>query len=408
MQFGFCGCPCQNCQSGTGSICNLLSNESYLPEFNDTIFLGGEQDGIFKLIIRRLNYHIDIAQNQANPFVWFTICIPMTGNIGSYHFESDETPTDCWGYIKKYICNSQTKYYFWLGKKSGMTEPPLDNVDKSDYLYIYNFPERTTIGGPITSLIPKYYLLRTRGLFENLVDNTEGFIIPSTMNINIPYVFWASPKTCSVNINFTSGKWRVGWCNLSNQVFDSVEIDYSQFNGTYILTRGTFVGPNQGYFDGMVYESDEITVGQIYQCGGFFTQYYTVDIQCVFYLAISGFFNGVGVFGQLGDVTVGIVNTTDILNLGVYYTYHRYNFPIDFSGPSQQNIPCIDKKLLNGKYDTLVHTESQNQSNCGTGCPPNPIDTSGGGRCGIKCSFDDTIPEVTIEVIEWGGKYGCI
>lgn len=384
MRYRNCDCICPHCETGPGHPCYPTADKTIA----DGIFLGGEENGVFKLVIRRL---ITYRGNMVQPyFSYFTICIPMSGNIGSYHFTGTESPVDCYAYIKKQTCTdsfglSGTQYFFWIGLTSGMTEIPTSSVDKTNYLPIYTDITNT----------PVYYLVRFFGgiyLTEPL-NTTYNWVIPSGINQNLPYVFWASPAVYQVDLTFEEGGYRAGWCNYLGQRIQGAEMDYSDFNGTYIMPRNIFPSTNL-YFGATEYENgdDRPIVGNYAECRSWPAYFQLNNISMLF-----------DIIGDARGWTVTFIPTTPppfISGIGTpSWRIFNKNFELDTDGT--QPLPCVDTKLLTGEYgEYTAGTHSEDDISC----DPNAIYN---GRCSFWQEWDVMEATVEAKVLEWGLHYGC-
>jgi hypothetical protein len=403
MRYKDCGCPCNNCEVTTRSICEDFPNGTINKEIDDAIILGGEENGIFKILVRRIANSFSSIINGWTTFqnyLWLTVCVPMDGDIGSYHFTEDESPTDCYAYIKRVSCPgvSGYRYYFWIGTEAGMTEIPIDGVDKTNYLYLYGDPILNSSGTQVISYTPKYYLMRKKGLFEAVTTDDSTFVLPPSMNQNIPYVFWAAPLTYSLDIEFTSGQFKAYWCNLDGSINTSVIKNYTDYNGIYIIQSGLQSSVFGGYF-GLGYYDDSPdgvggqVVGYYYDCREYPLNYIQQSIELLF--SVSG--NGSG-------WTIAISNTGGVYQWGSANSSFLHSFDIDYIGDGQTPIDCVDQKMLDGQYGGYI-LESTNKT-ADHICPN--AEEMFNGTCGHKSSFDLITPAVTCQVIEWGLKYGCL
>ncbi len=389
-----CGCPCQTCEQTTVSVCNLFPGFFNNSDFGDAIFLGGEENGVFKLLIRRLNDNLQFLSSQ--PFVWFTICIPMNGDLGTYHFMSD-SGKDCYAFIKRAICGVNTHYYFWIGKTDSIVDIPFDTVNKNDYISLYGYPN--VVNQTVISYIPKYYLLRIKKPGDSFTRDSGGgsvgFAIPPSMNyLELPYIFWAFPKKYSIEVKF-SGNLIGGWCD--NRYFpypyiETVNYNYSNFDGTYLITVGGQSVETSKYWRSGFYDSSLVKVGEVFNCRNF-SGLFKEDIVIAMEIII-------------GDgLSLSITNHSPFLNLGGASTSYDFSIFKDKLGPENNPILCVDDKIVTGQYGECIQTSTSVINNA-HGCPATP-DEIYNGNCGISMTFSSIGATAKVTVIEWELKFGC-
>lgn len=400
MRYQDCSCPCNKCEGvGSGCIFDIWN-------YTDYIYLYGEEGGVFKLIIAR-NIRIG-SPNLVPAYTFFTICIPMSGDMGVYQFTAEDGAA-CYAFVKKITClgSYPYKYYFWIANSSTATEIPFENIDKTNYIHLY-----TTAPTEFSDGIRKYYLYRPSMLqYGGDVQPGTGlipadaFFLPITMNMELPTVFWASPSQYRVELDL-DGEFSLDWCSpFPPTMHTGFNFPYSSYNGTYILGSNGTTQFSPYFSSGGTYDSGINNIGSFSACftewapgGGQQRVYYNVDVYAQFTVSVVA--DTVELFLNF---TAKFTDSGLTFPLGGYTaTIYIAPLSLDLFGYNSVPLECVDPKILTGDYGLYNELSTVNGIGSGYSCPP--VDP---WPCGQAISASNITGRVTVTVIEWKKKYGC-
>lgn len=366
-------------------------NSPYRDYLDKIEFRGFDGDGNFIVSVKRKYGPI-----ASTAYTYFNICIPMVGDIGVRAFNEEEGPNKCWAFVRRYICDNKTMYYFWIAKNDSQIEPPKMNPDPEKYHVLY------TVSGNEKDV---YYIAQNQDDIDS--DNAWCFI-PATISQEIPYIFWGHPLSYKIDLEFGTGSCTIGWCNYNGDYFKTNEYQYSSFDGSYIVSAGGNSGGLFPYWGSANYNLNLDDIGEIQTC---VTQSGILNYgTLIFNMSFTISTNPYGEVGNdprqleihLGGGFYFLGDSNKFQGYGVSNAASaQYKFP--FSIPVH-DLSCVDERILTGKYGELVYAYSGAGYN--STCP-NITDIQN-FRCGISVGWSALSPKVTCTVHKWKVLGGCV